>query len=41
MPAVYVEKRRQGARFRAAHRNAAYDIPCGKGDFEKFDLFYP
>ena len=41
MRSVFDEKRRQGAAFRAAHPDAAYDIPYGSSPFETFDLFYP
>jgi arylformamidase len=41
MREVFAEKRRQGAAFRAAHPDAAYDIAYSAGPNETFDLFYP
>ena len=41
MREVFAEKRRQGAAFRAAHPDAAYDIAYGASASETFDLFYP
>jgi arylformamidase len=38
---VFIEKRRQGAAFRAAHPDAAYDLAYGAGPNETFDLFFP
>ena len=41
MQAVFEQKRRLGAAFRAKHPNAATDIAYGPGRNETFDLFYP
>ena len=41
MQAVFEQKRRLGAAFRARHPGAAYDVAYGAGSNETFDLFYP
>lgn len=41
MPAVFAQKRRLGAAFRAAHPGAAYDVAYGEGVNERFDFYYP
>jgi arylformamidase len=41
MQAVFEQKRKLGAAFRALHPDAAYDLSYGPGANETFDLFYP
>jgi arylformamidase len=41
MQAVFAEKRRQSAQFRASHPDGAYDLAYGSAAFETFDLVYP